>query len=231
MKAAILSDIHANLEALNAVLQDCEREGVDRFWLLGDYVDYGANPIEVVSRLAGLNAEYIVAGNHDACLYNSSVRHSVTPHGAQAFAYTKRIIGKNRGEFAFLQTIINKPTVYLAKQKLLLAHGTPNDPYWGKFLPGAENDRMFADMERLDVRTLIIGHSHVGFLLQKGGRVIINPGSVGQPRDGCPLAAYAILDQDSIVFRRVPYDIDGASAAIKSAGLPEYLWQRLYYGM
>ena len=106
MKAAILSDIHANLEALNAVLQDCEREGVDRFWLLGDYVDYGANPIEVVSRLAGLNAEYIVAGNHDACLYNSSVRHSVTPHGAQAFAYTKRIIGKNRGDLTNRQCIL-----------------------------------------------------------------------------------------------------------------------------
>ena len=86
-------------------------------------------------------------------------------------------------------------------------------------------------MEKRDVRLLLVGHSHKSFLLIKNGRRIINPGSVGQPRDGFPEASYAILDGESVTFRRVSYDIDQAALAIKEAGLPEYLWQRLYQGI
>ena len=80
MRIGVLSDIHANIQALQAVLKDCQEQRVDKFWLLGDYVDYGGDPVETVSELSKLGAEYMIAGNHDACLYTSSVRSSETPH-------------------------------------------------------------------------------------------------------------------------------------------------------
>lgn len=230
MKIAVLSDIHANLQALEAVLADCEKQGADRFWLLGDYVDYGADPAKVVERISALRADCIIAGNHDAALYLPSVRSSATPHGKQSFLYTKQLVLENPGQFALLQEISARPTQYLAERKTLLVHGTPEDPYWGKFLPGEDAGPLFSAMEQLDARLMVMGHSHVGFLFSKDGRTILNPGSVGQPRDGCPHASYLIVENDSFLFRRVVYDVDRAAGAIQRAGLPEYLWKRLYSG-
>lgn len=230
MRIGVLSDIHANIQALQAVLKDCQEQRVDKFWLLGDYVDYGGDPVETVSELSKLGAEYMIAGNHDACLYTSSVRSSETPHGKQAFEYTKEIVKENRERFRLLEVIADKPLLHLADRKTLLVHGTPQDPYWGKFLPGDNADVLFDVLEQMDVRMMLLGHSHVSFMLTRGGRTIINPGSVGQPRDGCPKAAYGILDGDAVIFRRVQYDMDGAAKAIQEAGLPEYLWKRLYKG-
>lgn len=113
----------------------------------------------------------------------------------------------------------------------MLVHGTISDPYWGKLLPEQNVEEVFSDMERADVRLLLAGHSHRSFLIARNGRRIVNPGSVGQPRDGFPEASYAILDGESIVFRRVGYDVDQAAQTIRQAGLPEYLWQRLYQGI
>lgn len=231
MKIAVLSDIHANIQALQAVLHDCDGQNVRRFWMLGDYIDYGGNPLEVMQELKNMDVEHRIAGNHDGCLYISSVRSSATPHGKKAYEYTKQVVMGNRPAFRMLEEIADKPVMYLAQKKILLVHGTPEDPYWGKFLPGMDADPLFTDMERMDVRTMFVGHSHVGFLLTKAGRRIVNPGSVGQPRDGYPQASYAIVEEDSVTFRRVNYDIDGAADAIRSRNLPEYLWKRLYEGI
>ncbi|MCC8024807.1 MAG: metallophosphoesterase family protein [Clostridium sp.] len=231
MRTAVLSDVHGNLQALKAVLQDCERQKVDNFWLLGDYVDYGGNSIETVKELAALKAEYMIAGNHDACLYIPAVRSSSTPHGRLAYEYTRELVAGNRKSFEMLESIVHKPLLYLEHRRTLLVHGTPEDPYWGKFLPGENADSLYAVMEQLGADTMFMGHSHVSFMLTKGGRRIINPGSVGQPRNGCPGAAYAIAGGDGITFRQVEYDIDGAAEAIRRAGLPDYLWRRLYKGI
>ena len=231
MRIAVLSDIHGNLPALLAVLEDCRKQKVDRFWLLGDYVDYGVSAKEVVALLQKLDTEYVIAGNHDACLYLPSVRSSQTPHGKQSFVYTKALIEKEPEAFLWLQETVSRPVIYLSSQKIMLVHGTPSDPYWGKFLPEVNSDAVFQDMEKEDVRFLLAGHSHRSFLLSKEGRRIVNPGSVGQPRDGCSDASYAILEGESVTFRRVSYDIDRAAEEIRKAELPEYLWQRLYHGI
>lgn len=230
MKTAVLSDIHANAQALTAVLKDCEKQGVERVWMLGDYVDYGADPGQVMELIANTGAEHMIAGNHDGCQYLHKVRPSATEHGKLAYEYTKEIIEKNRVQFRLLEKISRVPEKYIKQKKILLIHGTPEDPYWGKFRPDENSQHLFQYMEKSNIELMLMGHSHIGFLIRQNGRMILNPGSVGQPRDGCPKASYAILDDDSVIFRRISYDIDGAADAIKRAGLPEYLWKRLYIG-
>ena len=230
MKIALLSDIHANLQALTAVLRDCERQGVEEFWLLGDYLDYGASGPETVALLSSLNASCILWGNHDGCLFDSEVRSSSTPHGRVAYEYTKQVAQANPGMMDWIKSAGQGSSLFLPEKKTLLVHGTPGDPYWGKFTPEGDTEAMFAEMERRDITFMLMGHSHVSFLLRKSGRIILNPGSVGQPRDGCPHAAYGILDDGEIRFCRVPYDVETAAGEIQKAGLPEYLWKRLYTG-
>lgn len=231
MKTAVLSDIHANIQALEAVLKDCKEQETDSFWLLGDYVDYGACPIETIRRIESLNVEYMISGNHDACLYLDSVRSSATPHGRKAYEYTKKVVLENRELFKMIEYVADRPYLYLPEHKTILVHGTPGDPYWGKFQPGEDPGYLFDAMEQQDARLMLMGHSHISFLLMKNGRRIINPGSVGQPRDGCSEASYVILDGDAVIFRRVKYDIDSAADAIRRADLPEYLRERLYKGI
>lgn len=231
MKTAVLSDIHANIHALEAVLKDCEEQGADRFWLLGDYIDYGACPIETVQRIESLDIEYMIAGNHDACLYLDSVRSSATPHGRKAYEYTREIVFENREIFRMVEALADRPLLHLPEHKTLLVHGTPGDPYWGKFRAEEDPGYLFDAMEERDVRLMLMGHSHMSFLLMRDGRRIVNPGSVGQPRDGCPDASYVILDGGAVTFRRVEYDIDRAADAIRRADLPEYLRERLYKGI
>lgn len=229
-KIAVLSDIHANIQALEAVLRDCEEQGADEFWMLGDYIDYGGSPVETMRRLETLNIRQMIAGNHDACLYLDNVRSSATPHGRKACEFTRSVVMRNRRRFSMLEAIVHRPMAYVPECRTLLVHGTPEDPYWGKFQTGNDPDDLFRAMEDRDAKIMLMGHSHVSSMLMKDGRRIINPGSVGQPRDGCPDASYIILEKDTVMFRRVSYDIDAAAAAIQQAGLPEYLWKRLYEG-
>jgi putative phosphoesterase len=232
MRVAVLSDIHANIQALEAVLRDCETQLVDMFWLLGDYVDYGAAAQPVVKMLEALNTQYVISGNHDACLYLPDVRPSATPHGKQSFLYTKQRVESNPDAFLWLENIADTPMMMIPDTGIMLVHGTVNDPYWGKFTcdDDEQAESIFKDMEKQDVDLLFLGHSHVSFKLTKANRVIINPGSVGQPRNGISDAQYAIFEDGDIEFRCVPYDIEAAAADIRAARLPDYLWQRLFLG-
>jgi len=231
MKIAVLSDIHSNTQALKAVLGDCQKQHIDEYWLLGDHVDYCAGTVETVKILSDLKAKYIISGNHDACLFDENVRSSDTPHGIKSFEYTKKIVSKHKVVSDWLKTFAHIPMLHISDKKTLLVHGTPFDPYWGKFTPGDDIGAMFSEMERLDVQIMLTGHSHKSYLLTQNGRKIINPGSVGQPRNGDSGAQYVILEDDSVTFKSVPYDIESTAAEIKNADLPEYLWQRLYIGM
>lgn len=230
MRVAVLSDIHANLQALDSVLDDCASQKVDRFWMLGDYVDYGASCGEVLKRVASLHAEHAISGNHDACLFLDSVRPSATPHGKLSYEYTKNEVRRSPEATTFLRPLAETPIKMIAEQSILLVHGTPQDPYWGKFSAEDDPGSLVTAMREAGADTMFMGHSHVQFMLTRDGKTIINPGSVGQPRNGCPDAQYVIWEEGQVTFRRVSYAIKAAAAEIRAAGLPEYLWKRLFIG-
>jgi len=230
MKIAVLADIHANMQALDAVLRDCDRERIDKFWLLGDYVDYGAATVSVLNKLKSLRAEHAIAGNHDACLFLPHVRPSQTPHGYASYRYTKMCLEQNPETFGWLKNLL--PMQAALGGNVLLMHGTPSDPYWGKFLPDDDEtfQKILSYMKENNHEFLFLGHSHISFMLTCAGRKIINPGSVGQPRNGCTEAQYVIFCDGDVKFKYIPYDIEGAAAEIEAAGLPEYLSKRLFVG-
>lgn len=227
---AVLADIHANIQAFDAVILDSRRQGVTSFWVLGDLVDYGANPNEVVELAKTLNITRFVGGNHDAALFTDDVSASGTPHGKAAHRFTMETI--TRENAAWLKPLCFQTSETLADTGVMLTHGSPKDPYWGYIYPDSDSDQWEPILARESVSKLFIGHSHLQFRMPVApDREIINPGSVGQPRNGCPQAQYALIGKDGQVsFRRVNYDIAKAAAAIRQAGLPDVLADRLFDG-
>lgn len=242
----LLADIHANLGALEAVLADCEaRYGRSApICQLGDVVDYGPRPNEVIERLAGLGSRLLVnlAGNHEEILFGRGLERLSTDRGRTAAAWTSRAL-KAAGR-DFLQKLApGFQEIRLADKRLLFVHGDLNDVYWGR-LNGEERRR--PGYQAFDY--VISGHSHIPHLEiifpplkivaespvaeQAPRTVFINPGSVGQPRDRNPLAHYAMLELESgrVSFETAPYDI-AAEAAIFDEAVDSYYHQRLFKGL
>ncbi len=249
MPYLILSDLHSNKEALEAVLDDSQ--GLyDRTLCLGDVVGYGADPNYAV-QWASTRTEAIIRGNHDkACvglealeMYNPAARLSAEWTSAE-LAPEHRTFLENlpRGPLR----ISGQPSVSVFGE-FDLAHGSPVDE--DQYLIHAGDVAPIRDY--LDTRVTFFGHTHIqgGFLVTRSGvrrifpngtfelepdhHYLVNPGSVGQPRDADPRAAYAIYtpEERTVEFRRVPYDVDRAAEKILNAGLPPSLAARLYEGM
>ena len=241
MRYAVLSDIHANLEALRAVLADCQGE-VDGLVCLGDLVGYGADPlacVEIVAeradRLIAGNHEYGVAGLLDLAWFNPAAR-------AAAEWTASRLDADHRAYLAALPLSANLPDA-------TLVHASPRHPEEWEYLITPEDG--FEAFAAFDTRLCFVGHSHrpgcwsLGsaghdyergageILLEAGRRYIINVGSVGQPRDRDPRACYAVWDVDGrrVSIRRVTYDAAEARRKIVAAGLPRILADRLVNGL
>jgi predicted phosphodiesterase len=246
MRIAVLSDIHSNLRALEAVLADLG--SVDAIWHLGDVVGYGPDPDAVVARLRGAGA-VSVRGNHDdAVAGGDCIRWFVADARAAAEWSRERISPETRAYLAALppQLVVDTPA-----GSFTLVHGSPRDPL-REYVYSREVAREIA--AELRTRHCLIGHSHVPLHFQElsgrdprmeewqiavgrpvslaEGRTILNPGGVGQPRDGDPRAAYMIIDADraEAVWRRVEYDVEGTRRAMLEAGLPPALAFRLGIG-
>jgi predicted phosphodiesterase len=243
MRAAVISDIHSNLPALVAVLSDIEssRDTPDELWCLGDIVGYGATP-DACAALADNLADVCLAGNHDLVIRGDLDISHFTMAAAEAARWTaERISDRTR---AFLDRL--KPLG--ERQQVGLYHASPRDPIWEYVLA---IDQAAECLSAQAERVCLIGHSHVACYFEKNdrrtdgalappgtvlemreGEWLVNPGSVGQPRDGDPRAAYLILDTDAWTasFHRVEYPIDLAAKAIVDAGLPRQLADRLYVG-
>jgi len=239
MPYLIVSDIHGNLEALHAVLQDAAGR-YNKILCLGDLVGYGADP-NAICEWARANVAAIVRGNHDKVCCGNEPLDDYRPVAAASVAWTHQHLTPEN--LAFLERLPRGPLRY---EDFDLAHGSPLDE--DEYLITEEDAAPV--VESLEARVTFIGHTHVqgGFLLarRKAARIspdrtlpiepeylyLINPGSVGQPRDGDPRAAYALYSPgDRVVeYGRVAYDIDAAAAKIRASGLPEPLASRLSLG-
>ncbi|HZR95740.1 MAG TPA: metallophosphoesterase family protein [Gaiellaceae bacterium] len=241
MRVAVLSDIHANLHALDAVLEAVDRDPVDRLWCLGDVVGYGPKPNECCDAIRA-RADVSLCGNHDLAVRGTLDLHEFSGDAAVAAAWTQTVLRDDALEW--LKTL--EPAG--RSEGVGLFHGSARDPVWEYVL---SDEAAAATLLLTDDQLVLVGHSHVALhvalrgselegALAPGGtalglgeaRWVVNPGSVGQPRDGDPDAAYLVLDLDArtATFRRVPYDIEATQAEMRAAGLPELLALRLAAG-
>lgn len=227
MKIGIISDIHSNLEALEVLLRRLEAESVERIYCLGDIVGYGANPNECVDKVRSL-CHACVIGNHDDALTGRTGIQYFNSYARSAIEWTARILTEEN--LAYLKAL---PLTH-EEDKLLMVHATPIEPAaWNYIL---RSDDAAADFEAMrDDTTAFIGHSHipVRFDDPANGKVIINVGSVGQPRDRDPRASCGIYETDSGTFSwiRESYPVQEAARKIRQANLPEFLAARLFIGM
>ncbi|GAC1485794.1 MAG: metallophosphoesterase family protein [Candidatus Limnocylindrales bacterium] len=222
MRVALLSDIHANLVALEAVL--AEVATADEIWVMGDTVGYGPDPGDVLAALTGHHA-LLVAGNHDRAvatgvgldLFNPAAR-------AAALLHREWLSAEERDVLGALPLTFTGGTLYT------VCHGSPRDPLWEYVF---DRGTAAAAMRSSETPHCCNGHTHVPAVIElPGGRRMINPGSVGQPRDGDPRAAYAWLDTTTatVELRRVAYDITTTQERMRHRGLPGILADRLAHG-
>lgn len=241
-RIALLSDVHGNLPAFRAVLADVAAAGVDAIWCLGDLVGYGAEPDGCVE-LARRECDVCLAGNHDLVVTGEISIDDFSYAAAAAAQWTRETIGAE--SLAFLRAL--EPVD--ERRVIGLYHASPRDPVWEYVLSTVQAEGCFAAM---GPRVGAIGHSHVALFFSRdgdgdavgahapggstldvsSGRWLLNPGGVGQPRDGDPRAAWLLLDTEgwTASWRRVEYPIDEAAGAIQAAGLPSILADRLYSG-
>lgn len=244
MRYAIISDIHSNLAAFQAVLHDINGTGgIDRIWCLGDIVGYGPDPKECIELLR--QYEHVcVAGNHDWGALEKIDLNDFNPEAAAACRWTGQQLGPDEIDY-----LANLPLT-LQEGDFTLAHGSPREPIW-EYLLSTYSARISFDY--FQTKYCLVGHSHVPAVFEQladsedcflaelspdvplilgENRQIINPGGVGQPRDGDPRAAYAIYDSEHGVIQhhRVPYDIDATQQKMAEYGLPSRLITRLSYG-
>jgi predicted phosphodiesterase len=245
MKYGIISDIHGNIQALNVALETMEQEGVDHILCLGDLVGYGANPAEVVAAVRDRVDFISICGNHDRQV-NGRRDPRMRKVAAEALDWTRDNLPPR--DIEWLEELAHG--LLMEKVGVMLIHGSllERDSY---ILNGLEIRRNLEVMvqEYSDHRICLFGHTHVPLVvsprfvttdlkqtrrypLDPDDVYLINPGSVGQPRDRCPLSCFAILDTDpwSITFHRREYDIAAAQEAIRAAGLPDRFAERLETG-
>ncbi|HEY8179220.1 MAG TPA: metallophosphoesterase family protein [Candidatus Limnocylindria bacterium] len=239
MRLAVLSDIHANLAALEAVRDDMPE--VDEVWVLGDIVGYGPQPNEVIAALQEMGARSVM-GNHDGAAIGQVDVSWFNPDAARAIEWTGEVIDDNAR--AYLGTL---PEVR-RDGELTAVHGSPRDPTW-EYITGP--DVASANLASFDTRICLHGHTHVPIVFRadegtveavaarpgspvtiRDGRLLLNPGSVGQPRDGDPASSYVVIDMEpgSAEFHRVSYDIDRTQRLMRDVDLPARLVERLRYG-
>jgi predicted phosphodiesterase len=242
MRVAVVSDVHSNLAALRAVLASIG--SVDALWQLGDVVGYGPDPNAVAQLLLGAGATG-VRGNHDAAALGDVSVEYFNAAARLAVEWTRdRMDSRTRSYLAALpETLVPEGL------DVTLVHGSPRDPIWEYLMTTREARE---NLTAFDTRLCLVGHSHVPGVLQERhghiqavavepgrrlelgeGRAFLNPGSVGQPRDGDPRASFMILDTDAAAatWRRVHYDIASTQAEMRAMGLPRSLADRLSYGM
>lgn len=242
MQIALISDIHSNQVALEAILDTLPP--YDQLWCLGDTIGYGPRPNECLAHMRDLGT-FVLTGNHDLASLGEVSLADFNSLARQANQWNNRQLQPELR--AYLR---ERPATVTTDQDATLAHASPRDPIWEYIL---DVETAIKNLEHFQTRICFVGHTHVPMIfalhsdqsidfahatagqvvqLRRDSRYIFNPGSIGQPRDGDPRAAFAIWDTtaDTIRFERVPYNIAATQRQMRLAALPPLLAERLTYG-
>jgi len=237
MRIAIISDIHSNRQALDAAIQELSSRDVDTFWSTGDFVNYGADPAYVMDWITE-NVEVAVLGNHDAVIVERESPAYFNSYARDTIPYTRDQLSASHIEF------IKSLILTTSARNLRLVHAAPDQPKnWEYVMSPGQARRLFSSFAE---PICFFGHTHVQGIfdddgnwirdekvqLESGKRYLVNPGSVGQPRDRDSRWGAAIYDEEShsVELIRGEYDIDGAAERIYNSGLPQFLGDRLFQG-
>jgi len=241
MRYGIFSDIHSNLEALDAVIKAYKKEKIDKYLCIGDVVGYASNPRECISIIKAL-AMITVAGNHDWASVNLFSIDYFNPHAKEAILWTRRNLDDSD------RNLLESLKLIYKNEDLTLVHGTLDNP--GDFNYMTDSYIAQDSFRLLETNICFVGHTHVAgtFIKDKFERIdyrqdnsmaispenkyIVNVGSIGQPRDGNPQASYCIYDsgKKEVQIKRIDYDIETTRKKIIDAGLPRFLGDRLLLG-
>jgi predicted phosphodiesterase len=245
MRCLVISDIHSNLAAFQAVLDDAEGK-YDKVWCLGDLVGYGPNPNECIELLANLD-HLGIAGNHDWAVLGKLDVDDFNPDARHVSLWTRNELTESNHEF-----LKSLPVALIQEEQFTLVHGSPRHPIWEYILYPAVAQLNF---EHFSTPYCLVGHTHspvIFYAPDNPGEIcealvpsanngpeslddrqqILNPGSVGQPRDGDPRSSYAILDLDNLTFEyhRIPYPVAEVQERMQELGFPSRLINRLSFG-
>ncbi len=243
MKILVISDIHANLSALDAVLSAAG--SFDAVWFLGDLVGYGPDPNECIALVRELPNLVCLKGNHDAAVVDEIDIDAFNAKARTSVLWTRQAI--NEDNLAFLK---QQQPRRVTEEGATLAHGSPRSPIWEYLL---DTNTAATNFDYFETGLCFVGHTHVPVIFEEPGeipftarllmpepnttislkpRAIINPGSVGQPRDRDPRAAYALFDPEALTleYRRVAYDVASVQERMRAAHLPRRHIQRLAAG-
>jgi diadenosine tetraphosphatase ApaH/serine/threonine PP2A family protein phosphatase len=241
VKYAIISDIHGNLEALEAARKEIERMSPDKILCLGDLVGYGASPNECVEATREI-CDLIVAGNHDFGAIGRTDIAYFNMYAREAILWTAKALKQDAFDY-----LGERPLTEVVDDHIRIVHATPREPERWNYI--FTHEQALEEFQAFEERVCFVGHSHQPIIyelmdeetlivnadhvqVRNGRRYLVNVGSVGQPRDGDPRACICIYDEENadISIRRVEYDIDGAKKKINDAGLPPVLANRLSWG-
>ena len=227
MRVGIIADPHSNLAAFQAVLKHMPK--VDDIVCAGDLVGYGAEPNEVID-LAKKKDIRTVLGNHDYGAISRDVS-GFNPFAARAVLWTADNLSEENARY--LRGLREELMLTYGGRRIYVVHGSPRDPLFEYVFPDLPNRELLELMRKVNADVIVLGHTHVPMQRVIQGKLILNPGGVGQPRDRDPRASYMLLtldDEISVKHERVEYDIGKTAKKIEAAGLPSELATRLYFG-
>ena len=226
MKLALISDIHGNLEALNSVLKEIKKRKIKNIYCLGDIIDYGANSNEC-AEIIRKNKIPAIMGNHDFTAVTLEGIEELNPIAQKCCEVTNKLLTNYNKEF-----LLKLPET-MKIENIFLVHGSPRD-YLNEYVyPNTPNYEIKELFKIAKKQIIAMGHTHIPFIKKIGDKLAINPGSVGQPRDGNNKASFCVLDNKKLEAEvvRMGYDIRKAADKIGGIGMPFFISDRLFDGI
>lgn len=228
MKIGFVSDIHSNIHAFREALKNLKELSVDEIWCCGDIVGYNAFPNECLKIVRENNIQSVL-GNHDWAIVRGDTSW-FNEYGVAGVKHNRKCIDEKN--MKFLKELPDNKSFVRDIVSFYMTHGSPRDNVFEYVFPWSSDIVFKTFAETVDAEIIVLGHTHVPMQKKVSDKIFLNPGSVGQPRDGIPKASFMVFNTKNKTYRwyRTAYDIDAAAHAIGENGLPDFLAQRLYLG-